>query len=310
MAALQRLQPVSHVAVSGGTHGNEMSGIYLVKHWLREPSALQRDSFSATPFLANPLAIERCVRYVGRDLNRTFTKQFLNSKATQDEPYEVQRARKINQLYGPKGSAQAFDFLFELHNTTANVGACLIASVQDNLLPMHMCHFIQTHCTLGHYPILLYNLPDQEAYSISSVAKHGLAFELGPQPQGVLRADLLTQMGALVACALDFIDLFNKGTTFPAFETEAYRFIGSVDYPRHPDGELCASVHSKLQDKDFLPLRPGDPIFQTFSGEEILYQGHATIYPVFINEAAYYEKKIAFNKTEKCSLSIPALQRE
>lgn len=68
---------MSHVAVSGGTHGNEMSGIYLVKHWLREPSALQRDSFSATPFLANPLAIERCVRYVGRDLNRTFTKQFL-----------------------------------------------------------------------------------------------------------------------------------------------------------------------------------------------------------------------------------------
>lgn len=67
---------------------------------------------------------------------------------------------------------------------------------------------------------------------------------------------------------------------------------------------------SLLQDKDFLPLRPGDPIFQTFSGEEILYQGHATIYPVFINEAAYYEKKIAFNKTEKCSLSIPALQRE
>lgn len=55
----------------------------------------------------------------------------------------MQRAREINQLYGPKGSAQAFDFLFELHNTTANVGACLIASVQDNLLPMHLCHFIQ-----------------------------------------------------------------------------------------------------------------------------------------------------------------------
>nr|KAF6323946.1 aminoacylase 3 [Myotis myotis] len=35
--------------------------------------------------------------------------------------------------------------------------------------------------------------------------------ELGPQPQGVLRADLLARMRALVAAALDFIQLFNQG---------------------------------------------------------------------------------------------------
>lgn len=61
------------------------------------------------------------------------------------------------------------------------------------------------------------------------------------------------------------------------------------------------------QDRDFEPLRPGAPIFQMFSGEDVLYEGESTIYPIFINEAAYYEKGIAFFQTEKLTLSVPAL---
>ncbi|XP_073206691.1 N-acyl-aromatic-L-amino acid amidohydrolase (carboxylate-forming) isoform X1 [Lepidochelys kempii] len=310
MAASCRLKPLSRVAVSGGTHGNEMSGVYLAKHWLRDPMELQRDSFAVTPFLGNPCAIEKCVRYVGRDLNRTFTTEFLSSAEAEDEPYEVVQARKINQTYGPKGSAQAFDFMFDLHNTTANMGSCLIVDSEESLLPMHMCHYIQTHYTRSPCPIYLYKLPGEETYSINSVAKAGLALELGPQPQRVVRADLFAQMRALMACALDFIELFNKGTVFPAFEIEAYKITGLMDYPRYPDGEISAMVHPKLQDKDFLPLNPGDPIFQTFSGEEILYKDDTTIYPAFINEAAYYEKKVAFAKMEKHTFSMPGLQRE
>jgi hypothetical protein len=37
--------------------------------------------------------------------------------------------------------------------------------------------------------------------------------EMGPQPQGVLRADLFSRMRALVASILDFIELFNQGET-------------------------------------------------------------------------------------------------
>ncbi|XP_067388088.1 N-acyl-aromatic-L-amino acid amidohydrolase (carboxylate-forming) [Emydura macquarii macquarii] len=310
MAAPRRLKPLSRVAVSGGTHGNEMSGIYLAKHWLRDPTELQRSSFTVTPFLGNLRAIEKCVRYVGQDLNRTFTTEFLSSVEAEDEPYEVGRAREINQTYGPKDSIQAFDFMFDLHNTTANMGTCLIVDSEESLLPMHMCHYIQTHHMLSPCPIYLYKMPGEETYSIDSVAKAGLALELGPQPQGVVRADLFAQMRALMACALDFIELFNKGSVCPAFEIEAYKITGRMDYPRYPDGEISAMVHPKLQDKDFLPLNPGDPIFQTFSGEEILYEGDATIYPAFINEAAYYEKKVAFAKLEKRTFSVPSLQRE
>lgn len=61
------------------------------------------------------------------------------------------------------------------------------------------------------------------------------------------------------------------------------------------------------QDHDFEPLRPGEPIFKLFSGEDVLYEGDSVVYPVFVNEAAYYEKHVAFLKSEKIRISVPAL---
>lgn len=57
-------EPLRRVAVTGGVHGNEMSGVCLVQHWLRAPGELQRPSFAA------------CRRDIDRDLNRTFTSTF------------------------------------------------------------------------------------------------------------------------------------------------------------------------------------------------------------------------------------------
>lgn len=38
-----------------------------------------------------------------------------------------------------------------------------------------------------------------------------LGIEVGPQPQGVLRADILDQMRKMIKHALDFIHHFNDG---------------------------------------------------------------------------------------------------
>uniref|UniRef100_A0A8D2LQX8 N-acyl-aromatic-L-amino acid amidohydrolase n=1 Tax=Varanus komodoensis TaxID=61221 RepID=A0A8D2LQX8_VARKO len=279
----------------GGTHGNEMSGVFLVRHWMRDPSELQRSTFHAVPFLGNPRATEQCRRYIDRDLNRTFTRLFLSSKVPDTDLYEVQRAQEINQTFGPKSSSQAYDLMLDLHNTTANMGSCLIVDSGNNLLAMHMCNYIQT---LSH-----------PSLSAAARGRDLFPLELGPQPQGVARADLLAQMRSIVACALDFIEEFNQGMLFPALETEAYKVVGFVDFPRYPNGEISAAIHPNLQDKDFQPLKSGDPIFQTVSGEDILYEGDKTTYPVFINEAAYYEKRVAFIETEKCTVSHPALQK-
>ncbi|XP_017392461.1 N-acyl-aromatic-L-amino acid amidohydrolase (carboxylate-forming) isoform X1 [Cebus imitator] len=300
-------EPLRRVAVAGGTHGNEMSGIYLVRHWLLTPAELQRPSFSAVPVLANPAATAACRRYVDRDLNRTFASTFLNSRPTPDDPYEVTRARELNQLLGPKASGQAFDFVLDLHNTTANMGTCLIADSSHDVFALHLCRHLQLQYPELSCQVLLYQRSGEESHNLNSVAKNGLGLELGPQPQGVLRADIFSRMSALVATVLDFIELFNQGTTFPAFEMEAYRPVGVMDFPRTEAGNLAGTVHPQLQDQDFQPLQPGDPIFQMFSGEDLLYEGESAVYPVFINEAAYYEKGVAFVQTEKLTFSVPAM---
>ncbi|XP_007943124.1 N-acyl-aromatic-L-amino acid amidohydrolase (carboxylate-forming) [Orycteropus afer afer] len=300
-------EPLRRVAVTGGTHGNEMSGVYLARHWLRAPAELQRPSFSTMPVLANPEATAACRRYVGRDLNRTFTSSFLTARPTPEDPYEVTRARELNQLLGPKASGLAFDFVVDLHNTTANMGTCLIADSAHNVFAMHLCRHLQLQSPELPCPVFLYQLPGEESYSIDSVAKNGMALELGPQPQGVLRADLFLRMKSLVGKALDFIELFNQGTAFPAFEMDAYRTVSRVDFPRTEDGDLAGTVHPELQDRDFQPLRTGAPMFQLFSGKTVLYEGEATVYPIFINEAAYYEKGIALIQTEKFTFPVPAL---
>lgn len=72
-----------------------------------------------------------------------------------------------------------------------------------------------------------------------------------------------------------------------------------------PQISLFSSSHL-LQDNDFKLLRPGDPIFKTFSGETVTYEGEE-LYTFFINECAYYEKKIAFLLGEKVKLNLPPI---
>lgn len=68
--------PLSRVAICGGTHGNEWTGVYMVREMLRQN--VERDgSTSLTVVLSNPLAVEACRRYIDMDLNRCFTSSLL-----------------------------------------------------------------------------------------------------------------------------------------------------------------------------------------------------------------------------------------
>jgi aspartoacylase len=46
-------------------------------------------------------------------------------------------------------------------------------------------------------------------------------------------------------------------------------------------------------------MAPGDPLFMDLDGNTIAYRGDRTVYPTFINEAAYYEKGIAMVVADK-----------
>ncbi|TRY57342.1 hypothetical protein DNTS_024937 [Danionella cerebrum] len=256
------LPETKRVAVFGGTHGNEMSGIMLINMWIQNATEIKRNGLLTKPFIGNPRAVEKCTRYIDTDLNRAFTPENLSSP---DEglPYEVQRAKEINQMFGPKGSSDAYDVIFDLHNTTSNMGSTLILE----------------------------------------------SLEVGPQPQGVLRSNVFESMRTIMKHALDFLELFNSGVEFPPCTVEVFRVQERMDYPRDINGNISAMVHPHLQDCDWEPLNRGDPMFLTFDGRTILYEGTNTVYPTFINEAAYYEKQQAFVTTCREKLAANAIRK-
>ncbi|NXD68031.1 ACY2 Aspartoacylase, partial [Eolophus roseicapillus] len=151
--------PVRRVAIFGGTHGNELSGVFLVKHWQENGAEIQRTGIEVKPFLTNPRAVKKCTRYIDCDLNRVFGSDNLGRPVVEDIPYEVRRAQEINHIFGPKGSDDAYDLIFDLHNTTSNMGDIFKQSPQNALAP--------ERC-----PVLLIEHPSLKYATTRSVAKH------------------------------------------------------------------------------------------------------------------------------------------
>lgn len=68
--------PVLRVAICGGTHGNELTGVYIVRE-LQKQKVDRLGPVSVTTVLTNPRATDACRRYMEMDLNRCFTDALL-----------------------------------------------------------------------------------------------------------------------------------------------------------------------------------------------------------------------------------------
>jgi succinylglutamate desuccinylase len=293
---------IRRVAIVGGTHGNELTGIYLVKKFEQFPELLQRPSLEYITILANPRAIEANRRYIDRDLNRCFDTEDLANPALHS--YEDIRAREVAAQLGSKEQPQV-DLIIDLHSTTANMGLTILPSSKHpfNLrLAAYLCELdpaVRVSCGLQC---------GQDAPMVRSLSPLGCTIEVGAIAQGVLQADLFHQTEMLVHAILDYIDAQNRGKprSAPAILT-LYQAIATIDYPRNAVGDIQAAIHPQLQFRDYEPLSPGQPMFLSWLGETISYQQEQVVHPIFINEAAYYEKKIAMVLTEQQQLKIDLL---
>uniref|UniRef100_A0A673CZ02 N-acyl-aromatic-L-amino acid amidohydrolase n=1 Tax=Sphaeramia orbicularis TaxID=375764 RepID=A0A673CZ02_9TELE len=314
---VERLPRLSRVAVCGGTHGNELSGVYLVRELLKVKKKKKKEeededggAMSVLLVLSNPRAMQQCLRYIDTDLNRCFTHACLIGPTLDKTPYEMRRARELNAMLGPKGSAGAMDLICDLHNTTANMGLSLITYSDHDWICMHIFRHLQRQIPDTPVRYIHYDVTSKESYSLDSVGKHGfgMTMEVGPQPHGVVRSNIYTTMKSGVQYMLDWVHFFNSGVIFDGGFMDVFTVVKHIDYPR--DGEthnITAAIHPQLQDRDFCLLRPGDPLFQTFSGETLRYTGSEPLYPFFINESAYYEKGIALCLARKRRVKIPSL---
>lgn len=293
------ISQIKRLVIVGGTHGNELTGIYLVKKFERMPELIQRSSFESRTILANPKAYEIGKRYVDTDLNRCFQRRDLENLYLSS--YEAQRAKVIYLTFGTGGSLQA-DFVVDLHTTTSNMGLTIIVA---NKHPFNLRLSAYLACTNPNVKILYAVPKTQENSYLDSICEFGCSIEVGAVAQGVLNATLFQQTEELVHAILDYLEAYNQGKPMEVQNTVSiYKITQTIDYPRNEVGEIQAMVHPRLQFRDYEALHPGEPMFLTFDSEEICYEGDSTVYPVFINEAAYYEKGVAMWVTQHSTISM------
>ncbi len=290
---------IKQVAVVGGTHGNEFTGIYLLKKWEAEPKVITRPSFNTETLFANPQAFSQNKRYVEHDLNRCFDQRHLEDDSLTS--IEQVRAKEINALLGPKGQPR-IDFIIDLHTTTSNMGPTLLITQKGAFynqlaayISMEMPEVIIS-CDEDHKA-------NEDHHFLSSISKNSVMVEVGPVPQSVIRHDVFEASEVMTHHILDFIELYNQDAV-PALPetTDAYRFIKSISLPVNDDGSRNGMIHKDLQDKDFTEIKPGQPLFLTFDGEVVTYEGEKSVYGSFINEAAYYDNNLAMSLLEKITL--------
>lgn len=293
----------SKVVIVGGTHGNELSGIQLLKQWQAAPEALARPGLSVSTLFANPSAHQANRRYLEVDLNRQFEPALLGDPALGN--YEQSRAKVINQQIGPKGDSQT-DLVIDLHNTTSNMGPTLIL-VDTTPWDIQLAAFVKSRMPEAVILVEDAKPPQQWGY-LCTVGKRGVMVEVGPQSQSVLRHDILEQMATMTSLILDFTSLEVQGE-LPELPTSvpAYRFLDTRYLPMDEQGTPLAMVHKNLEQNDFAPLNPGDPMFQYFDGTVGCFEGDRPLYPHFINEAAYYDSHAAFSLAEKVTLNVPTV---
>ena len=254
------MSQIRKIVVAGGTHGNERTGVRLVEKWMACPECYSTCCPGAEVSLV--LANPEAMR-----LNRRYRDFDLNRSFSQisldmnaePQQYEFRRAQELNRVYGPKGANTKTDLLLDVHNTGSNMGLCLILSARD---PFTMK--ASAVLTQEFDDARIYYQPEERGASpyFGTVAKADVCVEIGPQQHGTLDARLFERTEKLVKRYLELADEWNRGE-----------------------------------------LKKGDKLFRTFDGKDILYEGEAdgreSVWPIFINEPAYYEKDIAMSLTVK-----------
>lgn len=288
------MSTIKSIAIVGGTHGNELTGINIIKALEKGRANQFDDIFKFEYIIANPGAIAANVRFIDVDLNRQFSID--NLTCSNSMLYELNIAKMINQKLGPKHSPMT-DLVIDIHNTTSAMGATLIL-LEDSTFYRNMGGYLKMRM-----PDVNILLEDEITYKdhpyLCTTGNRGIMLELGSQPQGVSRMDIFLQCETMLQSVFEYCDLYNRSVLPEIPHFDAYRLIENIEFPMDDEDEITGLVHETLLDHDFCKVDVGEPIFRLFDGTEILLKGTQAVYPHFINEAAYKDSKIAFATATK-----------
>ncbi len=285
------------VLLVAGTHGNEINAPWLLDQWSKTPELINTHGVGVVPVIGNPDALALGRRYLDCDLNRSFRLDLLRSPSILDR--EVVRAKQLLSFFGPEGSTPC-QIVIDLHSTTSAMGSTLVVYGRR---PVDLALAALIQARLG-LPIYLHDGDDDQQGFMVERWPCGLVIEIGPVPQGLLKACIIEQTRLAVQACLEALSSVASGSPTYPDQFVAHSHLGSLDLPRDALGQPAACVHPSLQGRDWQPLHMGAPLFLWPDGEVFRFEGRDSPIPVFINEAAYVEKQIAMSLTcrEVCPL--------
>eukprot|EP01022_Parablepharisma_sp_SALTPOND_P016348 TRINITY_DN2383_c0_g2_i1.p1 TRINITY_DN2383_c0_g2~~TRINITY_DN2383_c0_g2_i1.p1 ORF type:complete len:1264 (+),score=302.28 TRINITY_DN2383_c0_g2_i1:31466-35257(+) len=277
------------VALTGGTHGDELTGVHLVRAAQQDPTTVERPGLTVMPLITNDAAVAAGRRYLEHDLNRAFAASELADMQL-DAP-EQTRAKQLNALLGPKGPATKTDLILDFHSAASDMGLnCNITGEDPWLfrlaaLAIHRLAEASEPLTVRCYQ---FPVPAGDAPYLPTIARHGMGIEVGPVPPGCLDATIYFQTRRLAHTLLDLIAEYNAGA-WPESDLslDVYTQVGAAPFPRAEDGSLAAMLHPERLHAVYASIHPGDPLFMDFDGGVIPYVGEAGLYTTFVNEPAY-----------------------
>ena len=274
--------------IVSGTHGNELNPVMAVNKFRNLTLASNNNYFEF--ILGNPLAYEKGLRYLDIDLNRSFDLKKSYSK----ELYEIQRAKNIVNKYGPQSPTKC-QIVLDLHTTTSSMGTSIVMYGRRKK-DFYLAAILQSKFGL---PIYLHEKDSNQTGFLVEAWPCGLVIEVGPVAQNHYDPIIVERFLIL----LNFLDELLEGIDNNNFslpdEITIFVHQGSIDYPRDEDGNINSLIHPERVLRDWLMIKNGDPLFLDEFNKNIIYTSKEKVYPVFIGEAAYKEKKIAMSFTKK-----------
>ena len=286
----------TRIAIVGGTHGNERGGILVVEAMRRCPREWSFPGLEIETFLGNPMAIAANRRYLEKDLNRCFGPG-LAGEMGPNASLEERRARELAHLLTPQG--HPFDLVVDLHNTTAQMGVTWILT-SGKPWPW----LLGARALTQRPDVRLYFTPETSESNVflPSLGAQEITLEIGSAIHGTsvhwayeaALGQVRFILETLASLPSDHDPLAELGTLdFPLYVEGA-----QVDYPCDAEGRPTALIHRDLLGRDFQQIDAGAALFHCLDTAATLKHDGPPFWPVFVSEAAYVEKGIAFVKTQ------------
>lgn len=280
-----------HVAVVGGTHGNEKSGVWTIRAMRSQPDRFHRPGLRIESLLANPDAESRNLRYLDRDLNRCFGPE-LETPSDSTPARERLRAAAIRDQLGSP------DILVDVHNTTSAMGITWILTDSNPWV-----WWLASQARLQDSRVRILRTPETPSTNVflPSLGKGEITLEIGAVPHGTHSQWAAQAAISQVEWILDRLagveDGFDPLKALRNADFEYFHGQPSVDYPRDAEGRISATIHDGFLGRDYQPISEGTPLFHDpVTGADIVHEG-PVFHPVFVGEAAYVEKGIAYTPT-------------